>query len=85
MKVLFFQNKTRRVNHAVIFISNVSKKAIEFLDFTHICDNCLMPGGNNRPYALNKPGTFAYGLLTYLQVFIYDIVVPPGKKGLNVI
>ena len=45
-----------------------------------------MSGSNNRPYALNKPATFTFNLLTFTyKFFIYDIFVPPGIKGLNVI
>ena len=38
-----------------------------FLDFMHSCDNWLMSGGNNKPYVLNKPATFTYGLLPTLS------------------
>ena len=37
---------------------------IDFVDFTHSCANRLIPGGNNRPYALNKSEIFTNRFLS---------------------
>ena len=52
------------------FFSNVFWTVIEFANFTHSCDNRLMPSRNNRSYAPNKPATFTYNLLTLTYRFL---------------
>ena len=72
-ETFFLLKKTCYVNHALSFIHSsfcqtfFRRLYIEFLDFTHICDNRLTPGSNSRPYALSKPATFTNGFLTFYR------------------
>ena len=75
-ETFFLLKKTCYVNHAIFFIHRsffqtfFRRLYIEFLDFAHICDNRLTPGGNSRPYAPSKPATFSNGFLTFTYRFL---------------
>ena len=63
----FFSVKIKHVMYTMHYFLFMVVFFKHFLDFMHSCDNWLMSGGNNKPYALNKPATFTYGLLPTLS------------------